>query len=161
MRYVKNNNYCFDSKLFDSNPSILCYLTFADSINSTPSTQFSNAQNLIKIKAFYECNRKKHLTASKICRRINTFYLVCLECTHTEQFPTWGRKMPFSMVCFSKFSGPLFLDQTIIFESTGEKVMKQAHNPGCYCSLRLLRLEIWQVCDCASQKSLSFGQKLH
>ena len=66
------------------NSSILCHLTFADSINWTPSTQFCNAQNLLNIKAFYECNRKKHLTSSWICRRINTFYLVCLECTHTH-----------------------------------------------------------------------------
>ena len=32
----------------------------------------------------------------------------------------------------SKSSEPIFHAQTIIFESTGEKVMKQAHNPRCY-----------------------------
>ena len=52
--------------------------------NYAPSTQFCNAQNLLNIKAFYECNRMKHITISWICRRINTFYLVCLECTHTH-----------------------------------------------------------------------------
>ena len=68
--------------------------------------------------------------------------------------------MPFSMVCLSRSSEPIFQAQTLILEFTGEKVMQQAHKPRCY-SLKLLQPEISQVCDSASQKSLLFGPKLH